>query len=298
MNKCVTLSVIIPTYNRHDYLEQAIDSVLSQTYRDFELIVVNDGSTDDTPALIEKYGNLLVYISQENRGPSGARNRGIEVSRGNLIAFLDSDDRWHRDKLMLQAEAMQREPRYLISHTKEIWYRKGKHLPQKKKHRKYQGDIYERSLYLCVVSMSTVMVRRNLFEEIGLFDETLPCCEDYDFWLRAAVRHLFLLIDEPLTIKEGGREDQVSAIYRVGMDRFRIRSIVNLLRKGALSEEQREKALAELRKKCRIYGEGCIKWGREEEGRRYLELPELYGKLNKVNDEIRMTKSGKMTKPE
>lgn len=276
MNKHVTLSVIIPTYNRRDYLETAISSVLSQTYRDFEIIVLDDGSTDDTPALVEKYGDLLVSISQENRGPSAARNRGIQASRGNLIAFLDSDDRWHRDKLMLQVEAMEREPRYLISQTEEIWYRKGKLLPKKKKHWKYHGDIYERSLQLCVVSMSTVMVRRDLFEEIGLFDETLPCCEDYDFWLRAAVCHPFLLVDEPLTLKEGGREDQVSAIYRVGMDRFRIRSIVNLLKKESLSEEQKEQALKELRKKCRIYGEGCIKWGREEEGRHYLQLPDGY----------------------
>ena len=185
---------------------------------------------------------------------------------------------------MLQVEAMEREPRDLISHTQEIWYRKGRLLPQKKKHWKYHGDIYERSLHLCVVSMSTVMVRRDLFEEIGLFDETLPCCEDYDFWLRAAVRHPFLLVDEPLTLKEGGRDDQVSAIYRVGMDRFRIRSIVNLLENQALNNKQKKLAMAELRKKCRIYGEGCIKWGREEEGRRYLKLPELYGELNKVND--------------
>ena len=292
------ITVVIPTYNRYGLLKVAIDSVLDQSYRDFELIVVDDGSTDDTHALVRSYGDSLVYLKQENQGPSAARNRGIEESRGSLVAFLDSDDRWHPDKLLIQIEAMEEEPGYLISHTGEVWYRNGELLRQKKKHQKLPGYIFERSLSMCMVSMSTVIARRELFDHIGCFDEKLPCCEDYDFWLRASLRYPFLLVDQPLTFKEGGREDQVSVIYRIGMDRFRIQSIVNLLEKKVLSEEQREQALRELKNKCRIYGKGCIKWGREEEGRRYLQIPELYGKLNKVNDEIRMRNDERMTKPE
>ncbi|MDP8214363.1 MAG: glycosyltransferase family A protein [Candidatus Euphemobacter frigidus] len=268
------VSVIIPTYNRSALLGNAIESVLSQTFRDFILIVVDDGSTDDTGALAGSFGDRVIYIRQDNQGASSARNRGIEATRAPLIAFLDSDDRWHRDKLRRQVEAMEDGPRYLISHTQEIWYRNGEVLNQKKKHEKLRGEIFERSLSMCMVSMSTVMVRRELFERIGFFDEALPCCEDYDFWLRASVRHPFLLVDEPLTFKEGGREDQVSAIYRIGMDRFRIRSIINLLKKEILTGEQRDLAVAELERKCRIYGNGCIKWGREEEGRYYLAIPE------------------------
>jgi len=270
------ISVIIPTYNRSGLLKSAIDSVLSQISRDYELIVVDDGSTDDTIALVRSYGEALVYIKQENRGPSAARNRGIEASRGKLIAFLDSDDRWHSKKLLLQVEAMEREPGYLISHTGEVWYRNGELLRHKKKHKKLSGYIFERSLSMCMVSMSTVIARRELFDHIGYFDEALPCCEDYDFWLRASRRYPFLLVDEPLTFKDGGRADQVSAIYRIGMDRFRIRSIVNLLNNEALSKAQRGEALTELRKKCWIYGKGCIKWGREEEGRHYLQIPDRY----------------------
>ena len=268
------ITVVIPTYNRYGLLKVAIDSVLDQSYRDFELIVVDDGSTDDTHALVRSYGDSLVYLKQENQGPSAARNRGIEESRGSLVAFLDSDDRWHPDKLLIQIEAMEEEPGYLISHTGEVWYRNGELLRQKKKHQKLPGYIFERSLSMCMVSMSTVIARRELFDHIGCFDEKLPCCEDYDFWLRASLRYPFLLVDQPLTFKEGGREDQVSVIYRIGMDRFRIQSIVNLLEKKVLSDEQREEAQKELRKKCWIYGKGCIKWGKEEEGRRYLELPE------------------------
>ena len=292
------ITVVIPTYNRYGLLKVAIDSVLDQSYRDFELIVVDDGSTDDTHVLVRSYGDSLVYLKQENQGPSAARNRGIEESRGSLVAFLDSDDRWHPDKLLIQIEAMEEEPGYLISHTGEVWYRNGELLRQKKKHQKLPGYIFERSLSMCMVSMSTVIARRELFDHIGCFDEKLPCCEDYDFWLRASLRYPFLLVDQPLTFKEGGRADQVSVIYRIGMDRFRIQSIVNLLKKKVLSDEQREEAQKELRKKCRIYGAGCIKWGREEEGRRYLQIPELYGKLNKVNDEIRMRNDERMTKPE
>jgi len=297
-NLVMKISVIIPTYNRSGFLESAIDSVLAQISRDYELIIVDDGSADATLALIKSYGDALISIRQDNRGPSAARNCGIKASRGELIAFLDSDDRWHPDKLLLQVEAMEREPAYLISHTGEVWYRNGELLQQKKKHKKLSGDIFKRSLSMCMVSMSTVIARRELFDHIGFFDEALPCCEDYDFWLRASLRYPFLLIDEPLTFKEGGRDDQVSVIYRIGMDRFRIRSIVNLLNNEALSEAQRGEALTELRKKCSIYGKGCIKWGREEEGRRYLQIPELYSKLDKVDYEIRMRNDERMTKPE
>ena len=201
-----------------------------------------------------------------------ARNSGIIRARYELIAFLDSDDRWAGSKLRLQAEAMAAAPEYAISHTGEKWYRRGKHLNQKKKHRKMHGNIFAQSLALCAVGMSTVMARRFLFDEVGYFDETLPCCEDYDLWLRVSCRFSFLLIDLPLTIKEGGRDDQVSVRYRIGMDTFRIRSLVALLESGSLNDEQQRLAVQELARKCTIYGNGCLKYGRIEEGQRYLAL--------------------------
>lgn len=270
------VSVIIPTHNRAGFLARAIDSVLAQTYADFELIVVDDGSTDGTPELLASYGKKLTVLRQDNHGPAAARNAGIKIARHPLLAFLDSDDLITKNKLALQVAAMEARPDVLISHTQEIWFRNGKHLNQKKQHRKEGGDLFARSLALCVVGMSTVMVRRELFALIGLFDESFPCCEDYEFWLRAGVGHSFLLIDEALTIKHGGRPDQVSVRFRSGMDRFRIHALEKLLSSISLTPEQASLVEEELVRKAVIYGNGCLKHGRVEEGRRCLSLAARY----------------------
>ncbi len=272
------VSVIIPTYNRGQRLKKAIDSVLAQTHQDFELIVVDDGSDDNTAGLIGNYNSDILYIRQENRGPAAARNRGIEKARYNILAFLDSDDWFAENKLATQIKAMGQKPSCLISHTNEIWYRNGRILNQKRKHKKNSGDIFKQSLELCAVGMSTVMMRREIFERYGLFDEDLPCCEDYDLWLRVSAEQEFLLVEEPLTLKDGGRDDQVSTIYRTGMDKFRIQAIMKILVSGRLTEEQAGIARRELERKCRIYGTGCIKHGRVEEGQYYLNLPETIGR--------------------
>ena len=267
------VSIVIPTYNRIQFLKKAVDSVLAQTFKGFELIIVDDGSAGNTYHFISQYSdNRIRYVKQENKGPGAARNRGIEESRHDLIAFLDNDDWWDKEKLDIQFREMQQNSGYLISHTQEIWYKNNKLLNQKKKHKKHHGYILDKCLSLCVVSMSTAMVRRELFDKIGLFDETLPCCEDYDFWLRASVNHEFLLIDKPLTLKDGGRPDQLSSIHATGIDKFRIESIVKLLKSDKLDDEQHDLALDELRKKCKIYGKGCLKHGRPEEASHYLNL--------------------------
>ena len=276
------ISVIIPTYNRAQRLGKAIDSVLAQSHQDFELIVVDDGSDDNTAELIENYNADIVYIRQENRGPAAARNMGIEKARYNLLAFLDSDDWFAENKLAIQIEAMGQKPSCLISHTNEIWYRNGQILNQKLKHKKESGDIFARSLELCAVGMSTIMIHREIFERYGFFDEGFPCCEDYEFWLRISAEEKFLLVEEPLTLKDGGRDDQLSTIYRTGMDKFRIQAIMKTLASGRLTEEQTGIALRELERKCRIYGTGCIKHGRVEEGQSYLNLPETVGKQQTV----------------
>ncbi|OGR01414.1 MAG: glycosyl transferase family A [Deltaproteobacteria bacterium RIFOXYD12_FULL_55_16] len=270
------VSVIIPTYNRVGFLAQAIDSVFAQTYANFELIVVDDGSTDETQALLASYGKALVSLRQENRGPAAARNAGIRGARSPLLAFLDSDDLFTPNKLALQVAAMEAQPELLISHTQETWFRNGRHLNQKKRHAKEGGDIFARSLALCVVGMSTVMARRELFDRIGLFDESLPCCEDYELWLRASLCHPFLLVDMPLTVKHGGRPDQVSVQFKTGMDRFRLRALEKLLAEAPLTREQFCLASAELVRKATVYGQGCLKHGHREEGQRFLILAERY----------------------
>ena len=272
------ISIIIPTYNRVKSLKKAIDSVLAQSYQGFELIVVDDGSDDNTAELVKKYNSDIVYVRQENMGPAAARNRGIKMARYNLLAFLDSDDWFAENKLEIQLEALHQNPSYNISHTNEIWYRNGQILNQKLKHKKNSGDIFRQSLELCAVSMSTVMIQRKIFERYGIFDEEYPCCEDYEFWLRVSAEEKFLLVDEALTLKDGGRDDQVSTIYRTGMDKFRIQAIMKILASGRLTEIQTGIARKELERKCSIYGNGCIKHGREEEGEYYLSLPETFGR--------------------
>lgn len=274
------ISVILPTYDREVYLERSIASVLGQRYPCDELIVVDDGSTDATVSVIERLAAdspvPIRLIRQENRGAAAARNTGIRAARGQWLAFLDSDDWWLPGKLGLQVTAMIANPRMLISHTREVWFRRGRRVNQKKKHDPPGGDIFLASLSMCVVGMSTVMARRELFERYGLFDETLPCCEDYDLWLRVGCREPFLLVPEPLIGKDGGREDQLSVIHRLGMDVHRIRSLCNLIDADCLDTGQHRAAVAELVRKCTIYGQGCIKHGRLEEGLRYQRLAQQY----------------------
>jgi glycosyltransferase involved in cell wall biosynthesis len=269
-----TVSVIIPTYNRGWIVRDAIDSVLGQTYADFELIVVDDGSTDRTPQILDAYGDRLRVIRQANQGVSAARNRGIGDASGPLIALLDSDDIWLPAKLGVQVDFFEKNPAALICQTEEIWIRNGLRVNPGKRHRKPSGMIFERSLELCLVSPSAVMVRRELFEKVGLFDESLPACEDYDLWLRVGCRFPVHLIDKPLTIKRGGHEDQLSR--QPSLDRYRIRSLVRLIEAGRLTRTQWNAAVIVLRKKCAVYAKGCLKRGRLEEALGYTALSRKY----------------------
>ncbi|MBD3305087.1 glycosyltransferase, partial [candidate division KSB3 bacterium] len=252
------VSVIIPTYNRAAFLKTAIDSVLNQTYPDFELLVIDDGSTDHTPQVIDQYDSRLTYHVQSNHGVSHARNVGIRASSGEYIAFLDSDDAWLPHKLDQQIAVMTEHPDLQLCHTEEIWIRRGVRVNPKKKHQKPFGYIFPYCLPLCVVSPSAVMLRRTLFETVGDFDEMLPACEDYDLWLRISKDYPVHLLETPLLIKQGGHADQLSRLHW-GIDRFRIRSLEKLLQAGNLTVEQRQQTLRELRRKCAIFANGCRK---------------------------------------
>jgi glycosyltransferase involved in cell wall biosynthesis len=269
------VSVIIPTFNRAKTLKEAIDSVFSQRYDDFELIVVDDGSTDETRETIASYLPRLKYLYQEQSGVSAARNRGVMHARGDCFAFLDSDDLWLPDKLWLQMKFMEDHPEALICYTEEIWIRRGVRVNPMKKHRKYSGMIFEHCLPLCIVSPSSVLIARSLIEEVGGFDEEFEVCEDYDLWLRISARYPVYLIETPLIVKRGGHADQLSKKMS-GQDRFRIRALVKLLEGDCLSSHQRELAWKELSRKCEIYGGGCIKRGKREEGEKILALAEQY----------------------
>lgn len=270
-----SVSVIIPTYNRAQKVVRAISSVLYQTFNDYEIIVVDDGSTDSTKAAIAQFEEYVTYIAYpSNLGVSAARNIGIGRSSAPFIAFLDSDDYWLPKKLEAHMEFFRTHPCAQICQTDEIWIRKGQRVNPKKKHLKPSGDIFEPSLKLCLVSPSAVMLRRSLLEEVGLFDEDLLACEDYDLWLRISCQYPVYLIRQQLVFKDGGRSDQLSYKHKKGMDRFRIKSIVKLVKSGRLNERQLMSSLDELALKCRIYGKGCLKRGKLKEGSFYLRLPE------------------------
>jgi glycosyltransferase involved in cell wall biosynthesis len=269
------VSVLIPTYNRLSKVKNAIKSVLKQTYRDFELWVVDDGSTDGTGEALEGFGNEVKYVSQSNRGVSAARNLGFRVSRGKYVAFLDSDDLWEPKKLEIQVRCMEANPQFPLCYTDEIWIRRGIRVNPKKKHAKYSGWIFEKCLPLCIISPSSALMKRTLFEEIGGFDETLPVCEDYDFWLRVTCRYPVLFIDKKLIVKRGGHEDQLST-RSWGNDRYRVMALEKVLRSQNLKAEEKRMALAELVRKCRILSHGSYKRGKREEGRRYEELGKQY----------------------
>jgi glycosyltransferase involved in cell wall biosynthesis len=255
------ISVIIPTYNRAESLKKSISSVLSQTFPDLELIVVDDGSTDCTEDFIGSVKDKrLLYFYQANCGVSNARNLGIEKSGGEWIAFLDSDDIWFSEKLEKQLEQTQKD-KLMWCHTEEIWIRRGKRVNPKKKHEKPRGRIYLESLPLCAVSPSTVMIHKSVLRETGLFDPLLPVAEDYDLWLRIASRYPISFCETPLIEKYGGHADQLSASF-LGMDRFRLRALRKQINSPHLSREEKHATLETALRKCEILILGYEKHGK------------------------------------
>ncbi len=246
-------------------MKRAVESVLSQTFRDFELIVVDDGSEDGTAGMLGEYGAMLSVCRQEHSGVSAARNRGINLSRGDHIAFLDSDDEWYPEKLEAQRTYMINHPGIRLHQCDEIWIRKGQRVNPMDKHRKREGDIFLESLRLCLISPSAAVMRRDLIEECGLFDEHMTVCEDYDLWLRITCREEVGFLPEKLVKKYGGHEDQLSRSFW-GMDRFRVYSIIKLLQGdgGMLKAEYRNSAREVAQEKCRILLNGAGKRGKKE----------------------------------
>ena len=269
------VSVVLPTFNRAWTLKEAMDSVLGQTHGSFELIVVDDGSTDDTAALLESYAGRVRIIRQENKGVSAARNRGAAQAGGRFLAFLDSDDLWLPDKLAVQVKFFRDHPQARICQTGEIWIRNGRRVNPGLRHQKVSGDIFLPSLRLCLVSPSAVMMTRELFHAHGGFDETFFACEDYDLWLRIGRTTPVYLLEPSLVVKRGGHPDQLSG--HPGLDKYRIRSLVKLLEAGGLTRVQRGAVLEVLAQKCGVYANGCEKRGRIKEAARFRGLLARYG---------------------
>ncbi len=266
------VSIVIPTYKRRDLLTQAVQSVLDQTFRDWELWVVEDGSEDGSEQALERFGDDRIhYVYQEHQGVSAARNTGIRLSRFPWIGFLDSDDSWHPTKLERQLRALGRHPHYRVTYTDEIWIRRGRRVNPKKIHRKYGGWIYHRCLPLCIMSPSSVLIDRRLFQEHGPFDEAFPVCEDYELWLRISSRNPILFLEEALVVKTGGHRDQLSR-SRWGMDRYRIQALAKIFRSGNLTPQQGVWTAREIVRKAGILARGFRNRGKGDEATQYEKM--------------------------
>lgn len=264
------VSVIIPTYNRWPMIGEAVKSVVDQSCPDFEIIVIDDGSTDRTVEWLERGDGRLKVHSQPRSGVAAARNAGVARARGKYIAFLDSDDLWRTEKLAEQVAFMERTPAADICQTDEIWIRNGIRVNPRLRHRKASGDVFHRSLDLCLISPSAVMMTRELFFRAGRFDEEFPVCEDYDLWLRITVGGPVFLIAAPMVIKRGGHADQLSRSCW-GMDRYRVMAIVKLLRSG-IAGQKRRWAIDALTRKIAILAAGARKRGKEQDARAYESI--------------------------
>jgi len=252
------ISIVIPTYNRADRLREAIQSVVDQTFSDWELIIVDDGSTDSTEKVVGSFDDDRIYcFRQENKGVSAARNLGILAARGDLVAFLDSDDRWEPKKLEVQKSFFDSHPDAHICQTEEIWIRNGVRVNPKKKHAKPSGWIFKECIPLCCVSPSAVMIRREVFDKVGLFDDSLLSCEDYDLWLRASLYYEIVTLPDPLTIKVGGHDDQLSR--KPCLDKYRIQSLKKLLDNPALLPAFRPIVEADIDRRSSILENGSRK---------------------------------------
>ncbi len=262
------ISVIIPTFNRKKTIGRAIQSVKNQSLSPFEILIIDDGSKDGTEEWVKEKFQNIKYIYQNNQGVSSARNIGIENAYGDWVAFLDSDDEWLPNKLYEQVKAIGLNPEMKFFHTNEIWIRNGIRVNQMKKHKKYGGYIFEKCLDICRVSPSSVLIQKEVFNDIGIFDESLRVCEDYDLWLRITSKYPVVFLDIPLIYKYGGHADQLSKVND-GIESYRIQSLEKIIKSVSLSNEQKVMAVNALINKMKIFSKGL------EKRKKIIELKEL-----------------------
>lgn len=237
-----------------------MNSVLAQSYQNFKLFVIDDGSTDHTQQVLQKYSAHpnIHFLKQENKGVSAARNLGIQNSSSPWLAFLDSDDEWLEDKLEEQISFLSRHPQCRFVHSNEIWIRNGVRVNAPKKFDKSHRDIFQRSLETCLISPSTVLMRRDLCLEQGCFDESFVICEDYELWLKILLKEEIGFISKNLIKKHGGHDDQLSTKY-LAMDFWRVKALVKLLDHPDCRADQKKWVDDQIEKKCRLLKAGYLK---------------------------------------
>ena len=289
-SRTIRISTVIPTYNRREFLPRAIDSILGQTVAPDEIIVVDDGSTDGTSRMLAQCYPTVIVVEQANGGVSAARNAGVKRARFEWLAFLDSDDAWLPRKLERQSAGLSENEGILVCHTDDIWMRKGIRVNQGKRYQKAGGRIFQKCLPVCIISPSSALIHRCIFQRVGLFDPSLPAAEDYDLWLRICARYEVLYIDEPLIVKYDGHPGQLS--HQWGIDRYRIAALCKILESGGLNAPDYTRALETLRKKCAIYANGAAKRGKLREAELYENVPGRYSELPERSDDDRKSNHG------
>ena len=270
------VSVVIPVYNRPDLLQRAVSSVSLQSFAPFEILVVDDGSSPVIEILNDLHSiPVRILRNEQNQGVSAARNLGIREANGEWIALLDSDDEWMEDKLQKQVHHIEQHKGLHAIHTREKWIRNGNEVIPPAYLNKSPENLWERSLQHCLICPSSVLLHKSIFEAIGLFNENLAVCEDYEFWLRLLLQEEIGLVPEKLVIKHGGHPDQLSTTTW-GMDRFRVQALINLIESNTLKEKQYVSAISVLVHKCLILAKGSQKRGKLEETSKFFEIARRY----------------------
>jgi len=257
------ITAIIPTYNRKKFILKALKSIQNQTIKVDEIIIVDDGSTDNTKEILQDLD--IKYIYQNNNGVSSARNVGITEAKNEWIAFLDSDDTWHETKIEKQVEFHKSNLNILLSHTNELWKRGEKIINQKKHQQKPSGFCFLENLEACKIGPSTVMIHKDIFSEIGLFDEDLIVCEDYDLWLRISKEFEVGYLDEKLITKYAGHENQLS-FTTFAIDQYRVQAL-----EKHLKSEYKDFVKKELINKIEVILKGARKHGNNVLVKKYEE---------------------------
>ncbi len=253
--KQLDISVVVPTFNRADFLDRTIKSILEQTYKAKEIIIIDDGSSDKTKKVVAKYD--IKYIYQKNNGVSSARNRGMKEAKNKWIAFLDSDDEWEKQKLQKQVEFHKKNKDILCSHTGEKWVRKGKIVKYSSRLKKPKNKCFLDNLPTCKIAASSVLCHKKIFDKVGMFDESFKVCEDYDMWLRMTLFFQIGLINEPLIVKYAGHFQLSGEIFAI--DRYHLKSLVKFLDTPYKNEVKKE-----IIRKINILRKGAIKHNNQE----------------------------------
>ena len=262
------VSVVIPTFNRASWIGRAIDSVLKQSWKNLEIIIVDDGSTDNTENCIPESEHVSVrYFKTVNRGAAAARNFGVKKSTGKWIAFLDSDDSWMPNKLEEQMNLVTSGAEPRVIYTQERWIRNGVRVNSPARYSKYSGNVFLHCLPVCLMAPSSLLMEKDLFWTLGGFDESYPVCEDYEFNLRIAGTYNVALVEKELICKYGGHSDQLSTAY-TGIDYWRLLALCGILRTGNFPVDYIDAVHAEIDRKAAVYLTGCSRRKKWEEFRK------------------------------